>query len=378
MSGIAAQGVYGMWVLLRAQQLASRGHAVACGRDTSGQMSTQVDHSSTRPPTFEEVGHAAFGNSGRRLVAICVLALQLGVCAVIIGLLATNLQTEARLSKLCSVGIVYVPCAALSQLPDLSSLWPLSLFGNLAMLLALTSTVVAAAIEMANASEPLPFTREDPSFKEVVATVSSAFYAFEGVALVLPVGNEIDRTKAQKYPSILVTAMCTVGSVFVLVGGVSGLGFPDNDSASVTAYLEKYYGNTSRSIYFHFINIVVTVAALTAFPLQLTPAAEVVDAGCGLRTHFSRRLARFLLVSGCAGLVAAVDTLDSLIDIIGGVANTLLAALPFLLHTALLLRARKAECVPLAAVEMLLLGLNSIGLLVCFSTLILSLATTGM
>ncbi len=47
---------------------------------------------------------------------------------------------------------------------------------------------------------------------------ASCFYAFEGVALVLPVANELTPSAAAAYPRVLTTTLCAVALTFALLG----------------------------------------------------------------------------------------------------------------------------------------------------------------
>jgi len=242
------------------------------------------------------------------------------------------------------------------------------------MLLALGSSVVASGFKLAHA--PPQLTRRTVSYSNVVSCISSSFYAFEGVALVLPVGNQLSLQDRSRYPWILVSAMGVVAACFVIVGASGGAAFSHEDSASITSFLERRFHETPLSPYFHFVNLAVASAVLATFPLQLTPAAQVIDRGLGLESQSSQRIARFIAVTACASLVAVVDTLDVLIDLIGGITNTMLASLPFLLHFGLLLSLRRVEGQPVEAQDMAVLALDGAGFLLCMATLVLTLTVS--
>jgi hypothetical protein len=68
--------------------------------------------------------------------------------------------------------------------------------------------------------------------------------------------------------------MGAVASLFLLVGLTCSLAFPDIDSGSITAYLRSTYPDQP---WFDICNGLVVVAVFLTFPLQLTPAVEVLD-----------------------------------------------------------------------------------------------------
>jgi amino acid permease len=99
------------------------------------------------------------------------------------------------------------------------------------------------------------------------------FFAFEGIGLVLPVENSFG-IQRRSFANVLVSSMSLVASLFVLIGVFGSIGFPDIRSGSVTAYLEREYPN---AIWYSITNALVIIAVAFTFPLQLTPAMEVLD-----------------------------------------------------------------------------------------------------
>ena len=355
---VVLQGAYGQWLLVRVER------SVSSTRDRAG-----------RRLGIEEVGEAVFGRAGRIITAMCILVMQLGVLSVFIGLVAENLRAclgSEQLSRKAWVLITFVPCALLSQLPDLSSLWPLSLFGNVAMLTAILSTCAFALVELAapglvprtngteGPSPPPPLLLSSGSDLDtssflggvvsvgsptsLIACAANAFYAYEGVAVVLPIAHDLESTAYRAYAGTLLRAVSGIGACFLLVGGLAGAAYPQIDSASVTAYLSQLYSGAVGG-YFFAVNVFVAVGVLATFPLQLAPAGLILDQCLpasvgGPSSRVGRCLIRLLVVCFCALLVATLDSLDDLIDLVGAVANTSIAALPCLAHARLMLRSR--------------------------------------
>ena len=213
----------GVGVTCAGSRVTRGGNGVTCGGSGvsgcgsgSGGAASAASTGRAAPLTFEQVGEVCFGRVGRRGLILSVLTLQLGVCAVFIGLIGANL--EAALSSVFALQatrpeallLAFIPCALLSQLRDISDLWPLSLFGNLSMVTALFSTAIAAVITLGDPAAafvtppaPTPHAPEQTLLSEVLAAAacaSAAFYAFEGVCLVLPVGNAFSAGKEEGKP----------------------------------------------------------------------------------------------------------------------------------------------------------------------------------
>lgn len=361
---VAVQGLYCMWLLVHTQRRAS-----SCRHRWIGLQAPQTPQTPgpsqvvrfSGPLTFEELGRLAFGSAGSILVQFCVLSLQLGICAIYVSLVSENLQqpmpggSKLGLSRSEAVLISYIPCLALSLLPDLSNLVGVSAFGTLAMLVALASVVAVAVQQLldpqAGGLVPTPMTPPSmpptyapaappsalrPRVLDLASCAAAAFYAFEGMSIVLPVGNALSLTSRSFYGRLVVLAMGFVAMLFAVVAVVSALAFPGIDSASITAFLAARFTGTHLGTYFEATNLIVSAAVVATFPLQLTPAAQLFDAALKLRSLTSRLLMRSLVVTACAGLVLLLRDLSQLINLVGSVANTALAMLPALIHARLL------------------------------------------
>jgi hypothetical protein len=177
---------------------------------------------------------------------------------------------------------------------------------------------------------------------KLAAAASACFYAFEGVAVVLPVGNDLAARHRPRYPQLLVGSLLAVGALFAASASLTALGFPEIgleiNAASSIAYLAQRYAGTAAGTYLSACNVLVAVAVVATFPLQLTPVAHILEAGCGITSARARVALRLGAASGCCIFVLCVPNLSSLIDLVGAVANTALASLPCLLHARLLLR----------------------------------------
>ena len=308
-----------------------------------------------------EFAQTAFGKPGRIAASVSVALLQLGICAVYIGLVAENMQTFTSLSRLVCVLIAYLPCALLTLLPNLNSISPLSIFGNVVMLAAIMSTFVVSIIVLAgndsnSVSSIVSLGQDDVhaaskasscilhitkgSFASVVACLTQAFYAFEGIAVVLPICSQLSERAEREYPRTVFIAVGIVGVAFLVLGGISSAAFPLVDKANILIYLQNMY--TTNSLVgrlFLALNISLTASCIATFPLQFTPVAHVFSDVCTLPV--SPRLVHLFAVSACALFVACVPGLDLLIQFVGALTNTTIAALPCAVHARLLLTSEK-------------------------------------
>lgn len=335
---VAVQGIFTMLLLLQAQQ-------------TAALLSGRVGE----PLSFEEVGTVALGLPGRIMVQTSLAILQLGICAVFISFCATNLMAVLSYGHTNVVLGVWGACSLLALLPTLKSLVPLSLFGSATMLTAIIVALAAAAIDL-SATDTQPALFANPGVSEWGGALAATFYAFEGIGLVLPISNQVapPTSAARSYeggrrvsalvhsctsgcerlgfPIVMLLTLSFVAALFAALGCTCGAAFPAIQSASITAFLAK------RNYFYQSINILVAVAVLLTFPLQLTPASQVIESSLRLEGFVSRCLCKLLLVAGCTALVLLLPNLDTMISVIGSLANTSLAAIPCIFHAVLLPR----------------------------------------
>jgi len=334
----------------------------------------------------------------------------------------------------------------------------------------------------------------------IATFVASMFYAFEGIGLVLPVENsfvgssmatgscdddddeqeedgtlaggmsasalEVDaeqhemasstrnrtsqKSRIQRFVQpVLLGSMAIVAGLFLLIGATCGPAFPNLADGSVTAYLTTRY---PESLWYQLVNASVMVAVFATFPLQLTPAMEVLEEwinggcgyGCGFRVAFaswkrksgrhtriaqdeendqdglarepspelasgdfcdepteaepsssstgedndglfldedvetaasslfvrySWVLRRWCVVGGCAVVVATVHDLGLLVGLFGALGNTGLAAMPCVVHQALVRRG-------IAPYRRILLVLDACTILVSVSVAVTGVAVS--
>lgn len=410
--GVALQGTYSMVLLVRLK------HAVrACGQ---------------RCVTLEDLAHLAFGAPGLRAVESLIVAQQLGVCCVFISLVRTNLIAGLRglLGAEVCFALVVGACALLALARKIQALWPLSMAANAFMLTA-CATAVGASVGALLGAPDAPELVRAPSVHAAGACLSALFFAYEGVALVLPVesayaptvhsvaplhaavaplgaaphlagpeplrggggvasrrgsrdsagGGALSRADTPSalplarspFEAILVGAMGCIGVLFATVGISAASGFPEISSGSITAYLA---GRWPDNRWFAAVNALVGVAVLCTYPLQLQPAVMVLDKlgarpGGGRLALGARFVAtRWAVTAACALVVLTVPRLDLLIQLLGALCQAALAGLPF----GLSLQLRAIGLVPISAT---LAAVHTVLMLVCACVMVGGTAAAG-
>ena len=344
---VCIPGIYGMVTLVDLKrQLVFRGHNVA---------------------TFEDVACLAFGRHGRKLLEWTILFLQLGVCVVYIGVISTAACALPHLSMQCTADgqpdffvILLVSLTLvlpLSMLRKIASLMPLSVPGNIAILSAVLGssskaiyTLQVADIQMngtahMSSSDFAATTNVQlwpSSIKDVFIYLGAVFYAFEGIALVLPIENALSSSASDPrsrfgYKSTLIASLSCAVSLFALVGITCGLAFPDA-GGSIVAYLTRRYPESSS---FFILNLCVAAAVLFTFPLQLAPAMPTLESYCcsPKRPLFAQPaswvLTRFIVVLSCAAIIGLFRDVKLLIGFVGSITTTIVGAFPFCMALSL-------------------------------------------
>jgi amino acid permease len=253
---IALQGIYSMCLLLYCKNL------------------LQERNNNSGINTFMDVARTALGFGGGRIVEIFLFVLQGGVCCVFLSLISTNLRSAIpNLSAGTSVFIVTLGLMGMVRLRFLKDLFWLCATANAFMITAILTAAIAGLMNYIDHRPNTVIVTANATPFSIITFTSDMFFAFEGIGLVLPVENSFG-IQRRSFANVLVSSMSLVASLFVLIGVLGSIGFPDIRSGSVTAYLEREYPNV---IWYSITNALVIIAVAFTFPLQLTPAMEVLD-----------------------------------------------------------------------------------------------------
>jgi len=320
---VALQGIYSMVLLIyckrwirqdqkrqRIQGSADNNNVDGAGDDT---------HDAKEIVTFMDVAYSTHGRAGSICVQILLFVLQAGVCCVFLSLIATNLHASVpSWDQEWCVCLVTLLLLAVVLVKDLKDLKWLSMGANCLMVTAILTAAISALWVLfakihgdnQDGDMPTEARKWTSNPAAIAAFVSSMYYSFEGIGLVMPVensfvgyddgkdenqtsssgnresplslandedddGEELNRDSRSKtfVSPVLIGAMCTVALLFLLIGSTCGPAFPDIVEGSVTAYLTTKYPN---SRWYQVVNASVMVAVFLTFPLQLTPAMEVL------------------------------------------------------------------------------------------------------
>jgi amino acid permease len=165
---VVTQGVYSMVLLAELKQI--------------------LLDSNYRANTFMDVAHASLGSRGRTFVQVFLFVLQTGVCCVFLDLIATNLRAQTRLSASLSIFLVTGALLFIVLFRHMKDLRLLSTIANCFMISAVLTASVTAVVQIAEDNIALP-PKATSDLGDAATFISSMFFAFEGIGLVLPIGK---------------------------------------------------------------------------------------------------------------------------------------------------------------------------------------------
>ncbi|XP_062909208.1 proton-coupled amino acid transporter 1 isoform X1 [Mobula hypostoma] len=276
-------------------------------------------------------------NFGRWFVEFFLILTQLGFCCVYFVFLADNIKQVVDAANVttndCSRNISSVGYGSmdsrlymLSFLPfiillvfiqNLKYLAPLSMLANLAMLLSLILIYIHLFSHFSHTMD-LPKVGDWKSFAMFFGT---AIFAFEGIGVVLPLENQMQRP--HKFPTILYLAMSIVITLYVITGVLGYICFGADIKGSVTLNLPPCWLYQSVKILYSF-GILITYA------IQFFVAAEILVPFAVDRVSERWKLcvslvARSVLVILTCLLAILIPRLEIVISLVGSVSSSTLA-----------------------------------------------------
>lgn len=234
-------------------------------------LSRNRNGSQTELQTYGDVAQELLGSTGKIISDILLVVLQFGILAVQVDFVSTTLQvflpniSQRVLSAMCLPVFM-----ALSTILSLKKLTP---FVSVALVAMISAIIVVVVLALGRISANGVDIGAMPSWEpaNIPVLFGAILYAFEGITIVLPI--ETQMAKPQQCRSVLLSAMLTVAAIFFCVAMLSYLAFGVVQSGSITAELESRGGG---DVVF-FINVALILATVLSYPLQLIPAAEVLE-----------------------------------------------------------------------------------------------------
>jgi len=299
-----------------------------------------LSHTHPKLNTYGDVGQAVMGRHGRHTIDFFLGILQAGVCCVQIDFVSNTMAAMLPGTSQRMLTLAILPAfLSVSLVLSLKRLAPLMVIALTAMVVAITVVINHGIDAIAEGHEPLISSLPYYQLVNLPVLFGAILYSIEGIGIVLPIQDQMQDPAYGR--SVVLCGMSTVAFIFLLIAMVCCTAFGVIRSGSITAELERRGG----SIAVMLVNVMLCFATLLSYPLQLLPAAQVVEDYLGLNTnqyqplsqseglpplHISnhgklRRCIRLALTAICGGLaVMLADNLALTISAVGSLAGAVL------------------------------------------------------
>ncbi|XP_068154922.1 LOW QUALITY PROTEIN: neutral amino acid uniporter 4 [Drosophila tropicalis] len=304
---------------------------IACSkkmRDLHGE-SVCADYAVTVEQCFENgpMKLRRWSRTMGRLVDTFICVTQLGFCCIYFVFISTNVKQifqaygidmDVHLVML----LAFLPVLLSSLITNLKWLTPVSMFANVCMILGLAITLFYAL------KDGLPDIGERAYWtngSKLALFFGTAIFAFEGIALVMPLKNAMKKTpQFESTLGVLNVGMFFVSVLFVFAGSVGYIKWGDHVGGSLTL-------NLGDSILAQAVKLMVSTGVLLGYPLQFFVAIQIMwpqtkrICGCKGRSLLGELAFRTFLVLVTLAIAQMVPALGLFISLIGALCSTALA-----------------------------------------------------
>lgn len=306
-----------------------------------------------------DIGAAAFGKIGRTAVSSAVVLAQLGFCTGYCVFVGENVQAVifeayggsagARgdgapcdlPSFLSSERLVYwiiiVAMPLLIPLTWIRNLRSLSMSNFIASILLTASVLFMFVILSLHVFSYGAKEVELAVARGTLTYVGTAMFAFEGIGVVLPV--EQSMANPSEMPAVVWRAMGCACSLQLIFGVLAYLAFGAHTQPIVTVSIgDGSVFLPGGAFAVQAVQIAWIVSVYLTFPLQMLPAARILEGSFAAESRSGRKAAKNVLRSGLVLLCMLVSifgysSVDNLVAIIGALACIPLAMVyPALFH----------------------------------------------
>lgn len=298
-----------------------------------------------------DVGEVAFGRTGRIAVNVSVVLVQLGYCTGYCVFVGENVQAiifEAYGGKVGEHGdgaacalpavladdhlVYWIICVLMPMLIPLTwirQLRSLSLSNLVASILIAVSVAFMLGLFGAQLLSHGPEEIHAYSPEGTLTYIGTAMYAFEGIGVVLPV--EQSMADPSKMPLVACWAMLGACAFQLLAGVMAYLVYGAHTQPIVTVSLgdgSMYLPGGEVAV--QAVQVAWVIAVLLTFPLQMLPAARIIEGGFAADIRSGRKVAKNVLRSSlllCCMVVSifGYSSVDNMVAIVGAVACVPLA-----------------------------------------------------
>jgi len=283
--------------------------------DYAGTLGLAVRHGSIR-------SLQPFHRMANRAVNLFIFITQFGFCCVYFVFMAENLvqvleffDVQNLPSERIMTLILAAPIFSLCLINSLDTLAPFSLLANLAVTASVGIIFFFCTSYLSVNPSTIPHLDMYASLATFPTAFGSAVFAFEGIAVVLPLRNAMK--EPDHFKSVLNWGMIIVTALYILLGVIGYVTFGDSICGSITLNLPETSLYVAAKIMYIFVIFV-------SFGLQFYVPIDVITSGKGY-TKVQTVLLKLILVLFTCSLAIAIPDLGDFIALIGACASSLLA-----------------------------------------------------
>uniref|UniRef100_A0A3B5AB32 Proton-coupled amino acid transporter 1-like n=1 Tax=Stegastes partitus TaxID=144197 RepID=A0A3B5AB32_9TELE len=277
---------------------------------------------------------------GKRTVNLFLIITQLGFCCVYFVFLSDNVKQvveaanattfncqvnytnqtqvlvpsfDSRLYMLCFLPAVIL----LVFTPNLKYLAPLSLVANLVMT---ASLILIYFYSLTHIRYPIDLPKVGRA-KDYPLFFGTAIFAFEGIGVVLPLENKMQRP--QKFTLVLYVGMGIVTFLYISLGTIGYMCFGEHIGGSITLNLPNCWTYQAVKLLYCF-GIFITFALQFYVPAEILIPPVVARVSERWEIAVDLLLRTVLVIFTCA-LAILIPELDLVISLVGSVSSSFLA-----------------------------------------------------
>ncbi|CAJ1444256.1 unnamed protein product [Effrenium voratum] len=224
--------------------------------------------------SYPLMGRKAYGGYGYFLIAGQVALSQFGFCTSYFVFICSTLQNICRghgwepPSNAVIMACVALVLTPLGWIRRISKMKVVNIIGDAIIMVAILAVAVAACLKLLREG-PAPEVVAFAPLSRVLIFAGTAVYAFEGIALVIPIREGMERPEL--FPHMLVGMMCLF---VVILTGFGILGYCAWGNNVQTVVLNELQGPFGTAVQLSYV-----FAILCSFPLAIFPTFTICEAG---------------------------------------------------------------------------------------------------
>uniref|UniRef100_A0A915D8Y8 Amino acid transporter transmembrane domain-containing protein n=1 Tax=Ditylenchus dipsaci TaxID=166011 RepID=A0A915D8Y8_9BILA len=266
------------------------------------------------------------GYFAKQLVNTIMFTAQLGFCSIYFVFMADNLKeffdqtSSIRISQAGWIGLLLVPTMALCTIRQLKVLAPLALIANIFYLIAVAIILEYLVTNLGSMTD-LPAVG---NYEDLPLFFGTVIFAFEGIAVVLPIENQMDEPHHFiSSNGVLNTGCALVLAAYCTTGFYGYLAFGNQVKDTITL-------NLPSTAFYQAIKIIFVGCILVSYPLQFYVPMERIEKWISRKIapekqNFLVYFLRYSMVIGTCLAAEAIPHLALFISLVGAFAGSALA-----------------------------------------------------